>query len=148
MHHKQMKWKHLHHIHPILRWILVRHINIKHFLQVHHCTIVSLKYCVLLHEIYFLSLIDAPPPIPVYIPTVGGFLGHYPQITNCLSCQQQIVTIVRYEPGGATWLIALLICLFGGFLGCCFIPFCVSSCQDAVHSCPSCGRQIGRRNVF
>ncbi|CAF0963756.1 unnamed protein product [Rotaria sp. Silwood1] len=95
-----------------------------------------------------------PPPIPVYAQTTtiirpyGTLLGHYPQQIQCPSCQQQVVTRVNYEPGGGTWLIALLICLFGGFLGCCLIPFCVPACQDAVHICPLCNAHIGRRNVF
>ncbi|CAF1058116.1 unnamed protein product [Adineta steineri] len=95
-----------------------------------------------------------PPPIPVYAqPTpvvqhLGGFLGHSPQATQCPSCRQQIITSVRYENGGSTWAISFLICILGGFLGCCFIPFCVTSCQDAVHTCPSCHAHIGRRTVF
>ncbi|CAF1090340.1 unnamed protein product [Rotaria sordida] len=95
-----------------------------------------------------------PPPIPVYTQTTtivrpwGIMLGHYPQPLQCPSCHQQIVTRVDYEPGGGTWLISLLICVFGGFLGCCLIPFCVPACQDAVHICPLCNTLIGRRNVF
>jgi lipopolysaccharide-induced tumor necrosis factor-alpha factor len=83
-----------------------------------------------------------------YIQPLGGFLSHYPQAVVCMTCRQQVVTIVQYEPGGATWLIALLICFFGGILGCCLIPFCVPSCQDAVHTCPSCHNQIGRHTAF
>lgn len=98
--------------------------------------------------------IGAPPPIPVYIqpatiiqPAVT-FLGSGPQTVVCPSCQRQVVTLVRYEVGTATWLIALLIFLFGGFLGCCLIPFCMTSCQDAVHTCPLCHKYIGRKNVL
>ncbi|TWW69912.1 hypothetical protein D4764_18G0007180 [Takifugu flavidus] len=25
---------------------------------------------------------------------------------------------------------------------CCFIPFCIESCQDIMHRCPSCNRVI------
>ncbi|CAF2666661.1 unnamed protein product [Rotaria sp. Silwood2] len=100
------------------------------------------------------SSYGTPPPIPVYTQTTtivqpcGTLLSHYPQSMQCPSCQQQIVTRVNYEPGGATWLIAFLVCIFGGFLGCCFIPFCIPACQDAVHICPLCNVHIGRRNVF
>lgn len=133
------------------------HLHIRHILLVNHPTIVSLKYKVLIYyEIYFFSLIDAPPPPPVLvyaqpIPVIrplGGLLGHYPQATQCPLCGQSIVTNVRYEAGGGTWLIAFLIFILGGFLGCCFIPFCVSSCQEAVHICPSCHVQIGRHSPF
>ena len=104
----------------------------------------------------FFVFIVAPPPPPVityaptatYIQPLGGFLSHAPQALQCPTCRQQIITVVRYEPGGGTWLIALIIFLFGGFLGCCLIPFCVTSMQDAVHTCPSCRALIGRRNAF
>ena len=76
------------------------------------------------------------------------FFGRSPVPTQCPRCCQQIVTIVDYESGTGTWLIALVIFFLGGFLGCCLIPFCVPSCQDAIHRCPSCGSTIGRRHVF
>ncbi|UJR29089.1 hypothetical protein I4U23_010303 [Adineta vaga] len=98
----------------------------------------------------------APPPsIPVYTqttflqPVIGSaFIGRNPVAIQCPRCQQQIVTVVQYENGGGTWLIALLICLFGGIFGCCLIPFCVPGCQDTIHTCPACQNLIGRRNVF
>ncbi|CAF0882384.1 unnamed protein product [Adineta ricciae] len=92
-----------------------------------------------------------PPPVPIIQPVrvvqPMGF-GHMPQAAQCSACRQQIVTNVRYECGGGTWLFAFLICIFGGVLGCCFIPFCVSSCQDAVHTCPACQAPVGRKNVL
>ena len=91
----------------------------------------------------------APPPIPVYAQMVNpAFIGRHPMAIQCPICYQQIVTVVQYENGGGTWLISLLICLFGGVFGCCLIPFCVPGCQDAVHTCPACQKMIGRRNLF
>ena len=95
-----------------------------------------------------------PPPIPVYTQTTTivtpmvSFLGRHPQGMQCPNCRQQIITMVNYEVGGGAWLFAFLICIFGGIFGCCLIPFCVSSCQDAVHACPSCRAYIGRRNII
>ena len=92
-----------------------------------------------------------PPPVPIIQPVTVvqpmGF-GHVPQAAQCQTCRQQIVTSVRYESGGGTWLFAFLICIFGGFLGCCFIPFCVNSCQDAVHICPACQAPVGRKSIL
>lgn len=76
------------------------------------------------------------------------YLGRHPQPMQCPACRQQVVTAVRYEPGGMTWLIALLICFFGGIFGCCIIPFFVADCQDATHICPSCHATLGRRSPF
>ena len=78
----------------------------------------------------------------------SSILSHYPVSIQCPSCEKQVVTRVEYESGAGTWLISLVICIFGGFLGCCLIPFCISSCQDAVHHCPACSNYIGRRNLM
>jgi lipopolysaccharide-induced tumor necrosis factor-alpha factor len=103
----------------------------------------------------FLFVASIPPPMPVYAQTTilhpmiaTGFIGRNPVPIQCPRCHQNVVTAVQYENGGGTWLIAALICFFGGIFGCCLIPFCVPGCQDAVHSCPACRSPIGRRNVF
>jgi lipopolysaccharide-induced tumor necrosis factor-alpha factor len=108
-----------------------------------------------IHERNFFSFIGAQPPPPVIMytsqPTIirsPGFLSHNPQTMQCPSCQQQILSIVHYEVGTMTWLIALVICFFGGFIGCFLIPFCVPACQDAVHTCPACHSILGRRSPF
>ena len=96
----------------------------------------------------------SPSPPPFYIqstlnPSVGvPFLGRNPTPIQCPRCQRQVVTGVQYEAGAGTWLISLAICFFGGIFGCCFIPFCVPDCQDALHSCPACKNIIGRRNLL
>ncbi|CAF1192805.1 unnamed protein product [Adineta steineri] len=96
-----------------------------------------------------------PQPIPVYTQTTFlqpmmtmPLVSRSPMHTQCPRCHQQIITNVQYETGGGTWLIAFLICLFGGVFGCCLIPLCITDCQDAIHSCPACHNHIARRNVF
>jgi lipopolysaccharide-induced tumor necrosis factor-alpha factor len=111
-----------------------------------------------MNEIYvyfFLFIVSSPQPIPVYAqttviyPVMGtAFLGRYPASVQCQGCHQSVVTVVQHESGAGTWLISLLICLFGGVFGCCLIPFCVPGCQDAVHVCPACQSVIGRRNIL
>lgn len=65
---------------------------------------------------------------------------------NCQSCQADIMTATHYETGMLTWMAVGIICLFGGWLGCCLIPFCVDACKDVVHTCPNCKQMVGKYN--
>ena len=54
-------------------------------------------------------------------------LNTLPALTICPHCQRTVLSNVRYEGGGCTWLS----CWVLGFLGAgpfCFLPFCVSIC--------------------
>lgn len=77
------------------------------------------------------------PPVAVWTSTT--------QVTTCRFCNTTGPTQVRYEPGAVTWLSCLGICLLGGGLGCCLIPFCVEPLQDCIHTCPRCGQMLGRK---
>lgn len=61
----------------------------------------------------------------------------------CPYCHATIVTAISYEPGTLAWVACLGLVLVGCGLGCCFIPFCVDGCKDAIHTCPNCQRQLG-----
>lgn len=65
-----------------------------------------------------------------------------PVNTVCPHCHQNIITSTNAEAGGLTWLLCAGICLFGFWLGCCLIPFCIDDCQDIRHSCPNCKNTI------
>uniref|UniRef100_A0A1I8FVK1 LITAF domain-containing protein n=2 Tax=Macrostomum lignano TaxID=282301 RepID=A0A1I8FVK1_9PLAT len=109
-----------------------------------------------------------PPPPPAY-PAAGGYQGqpaqHHvvvmqqqPVVVNatiprfnqspvwmvCPNCHNNVQTTVYYKIGGYTWLIAAILFFVGLSLGCCLIPFCVNSCKDVEHICPSCNRMVGR----
>ncbi|KAL3093990.1 hypothetical protein niasHT_027318 [Heterodera trifolii] len=70
--------------------------------------------------------------------------GPYPVDMDCPYCGQRIVTAVQKRAGGKAWGIAAV--LFFTFV--CFylawLPFCLDSCLDSYHFCPSCRQLLGR----
>ena len=93
-----------------------------------------------------------PPPQPYVQPTVvvvannSYVLSKHPQNMNCSNCHAQIQTCVNYEFGTMTWLICAILFFFTGI--CCFIPFLIDDCKDAIHTCPACKSFIGRKNAM
>uniref|UniRef100_A0A3B5KL62 LITAF domain-containing protein n=1 Tax=Takifugu rubripes TaxID=31033 RepID=A0A3B5KL62_TAKRU len=72
---------------------------------------------------------------------VSPALHDVPGQTLCPHCQQTVITRTEPTAGLMTWLVCAALGFFGCFL-CCFIPFCIESCQDIMHRCPSCNRVI------
>ncbi|CRL01124.1 CLUMA_CG014483, isoform A [Clunio marinus] len=83
---------------------------------------------------------------PTTIIVQSQHLGPNSQPMVCPSCQASISTSVKYEPATKTHLFAGLFCLLGLWCGCCLIPYCVDSCQNANHTCPNCGSFLGTGN--
>ena len=83
-----------------------------------------------------------------------SLLAHLPPKTSvstnmyCPICNTSTLTTVTKEPGLATWLTCGGLTLFGCWLGCCLIPFCIDSFKDAVHHCSKCGAVVGRKKVL
>lgn len=88
-----------------------------------------------------------PVQPPVVVQTVyvqpSQNLSAQPVQTTCPTCQQIVVTRVRYTPGALTWISCGGLLLFGCVFGCCLIPFCIDSLQDVEHNCPNCGAHLG-----
>ncbi|XP_071962602.1 lipopolysaccharide-induced tumor necrosis factor-alpha factor homolog [Antedon mediterranea] len=70
----------------------------------------------------------------------------FPVQTTCPNCRNNVTTVVRKEPGMFAWLLCLIIAFFGGWMGCCLIPFCIDGCHDCTHTCPVCQYQISHYN--
>ncbi|XP_069005375.1 cell death-inducing p53-target protein 1 homolog [Embiotoca jacksoni] len=100
----------------------------------------------------------APPPAgyqggapfapPLAVPTttvthmiVTPALRDLPGQTVCQYCQQTVITNTEHTAGLMTWAICGGLTILGCFL-CCCIPFCVDSCKDVEHHCPSCHKVI------
>lgn len=85
------------------------------------------------------------PPVHQTIPVaytiqavpLGAFSRHPVQCT-CSHCGAVIVTRIEENSGLLAWLLCVLLVVFGCWLGCCLIPFCVSDLQNIKHYCPNC----------
>merc|ERR1711953_1419269 len=80
-------------------------------------------------------------PVIVQQPAVNQF-GTHPVMATCPHCGQTCLTKTEKETGLGTWLTCAGICIFGCWLGCCLIPFCVGDLQDTRHKCGHCGKTL------
>ena len=71
--------------------------------------------------------------------------GDKPVQCTCPHCNAVIVSRIERKTGLLVWLIFGILLLFGCWLGCCLIPFCVTDIKDVEHYCPQCGMLIGER---
>lgn len=69
-------------------------------------------------------------------------VGPDPTMVTCPSCRQTVVTRMEYESSTRTHVAAGILCILGCWL-CCCIPYCMDSCQNGNHYCPSCGSFLG-----
>nr|XP_027203607.1 lipopolysaccharide-induced tumor necrosis factor-alpha factor homolog [Dermatophagoides pteronyssinus] len=68
--------------------------------------------------------------------------GFVPIRMVCPYCHSKVLTEIRYKDGLLTYILCCGLVLFGCWLGCCLIPFCVPSLKDVEHYCPECGELI------
>lgn len=90
-----------------------------------------------------------PPPIIVRaVHARTALFGPYPVEMDCPYCHNHIVSHTMKVPGVLPWIIMAICFVLGFFLlipWClCCLPFCIDSCLDVLHTCPSCKRLVGR----
>ncbi|XP_041073686.1 cell death-inducing p53-target protein 1-like [Polyodon spathula] len=84
-----------------------------------------------------------PPSFPAPQLTLDyNKLTDSPTPTQCPSCQQFVTTEISRKVGNTVWLLCIMAVMFGCFLGCCLIPFCINAHKDVVHMCPKCRSTI------
>ncbi|XP_066139682.1 lipopolysaccharide-induced tumor necrosis factor-alpha factor homolog [Euwallacea fornicatus] len=92
-----------------------------------------------------------PPPtdvrehrVIVSTGTISGpiLVGPEPITTICPFCHATITSRMEVEANTKTHLFALLLCICVCW-PCCFIPYCMDSCQSKKHFCPNCNAFLG-----
>uniref|UniRef100_A0A3B3CYQ1 LITAF domain-containing protein n=1 Tax=Oryzias melastigma TaxID=30732 RepID=A0A3B3CYQ1_ORYME len=98
---------------------------------------------------YTSSLPSTPPPAygdvavvsqPAPVPIIASCLRESPALVVCPHCQELVTTKIKHVAGKNAWGICMTLSLL--FCGFCLIPLAIPRCQDVVHLCPSCKKQI------
>mmetsp|Transcript_32646 Transcript_32646/g.32356 ORF Transcript_32646/g.32356 Transcript_32646/m.32356 type:complete len:211 (+) Transcript_32646:9-641(+) len=72
--------------------------------------------------------------------------GNTPQQAYCPTCNKNVLTIIRNQPGAMTWIFCLII--FCVFWPCSCLPFCMPQCMDVIHRCPNCFALLHTKSPF
>ncbi|KAH7728451.1 Protein Y87G2A.18 [Aphelenchoides avenae] len=87
-------------------------------------------------------------PVVQHVRAATARFGPFPIEMDCPYCRNHIVTHTKRTAGALPWIIFGVCVVLGFFLlipWClCCIPFCIDSCLDVEHFCPSCKRNVGR----
>uniref|UniRef100_A0A3P9L1K8 LITAF domain-containing protein n=1 Tax=Oryzias latipes TaxID=8090 RepID=A0A3P9L1K8_ORYLA len=76
---------------------------------------------------------------PFIVTQVTAPLRDTPGVTFCVYCQKNVLTRTSFEIGAMAWVFC------GGITlcwPCMLLPFCLDSCKDVKHYCPSCNNLL------
>lgn len=68
--------------------------------------------------------------------------GDSPVVLRCTLCKEETRTYVIYDAGTRVWALCAGLCMLGCWFGCCLLPFCTESVQEARHFCSNCHKEI------
>uniref|UniRef100_A0A1A8JWP2 Annexin A11a n=3 Tax=Nothobranchius kuhntae TaxID=321403 RepID=A0A1A8JWP2_NOTKU len=85
--------------------------------------------------------VPTAPVVTQVVVSQSHALRDLPGQTVCPHCHQNVVTFIRHSSGLLPWAISVGLFIIGCWV-CCFIPFCIDSCKDVEHHCPTCNRII------
>ncbi len=74
-----------------------------------------------------------------------SMFGPHPLVMVCDSCQQEIITELKYKVGCSTWFMCIAIFIAGGCVGYCLFPFWMKSCKTVLYHCPQCNKMLRKR---
>ena len=60
----------------------------------------------------------------------------------CSFCRENLVSHIKFDMGSGSWFWVGLFSVLFFPVSCC--PCCIKGCQDAIHECPQCGKEVGR----
>jgi len=71
-----------------------------------------------------------------------SIVSRNPVQMRCPYCNENIVTVIKYENNSLVWILTILLFIF---CCCCFcIPLLIDDIKDVIHYCPICNREIAR----
>merc|ERR1711913_166559 len=76
-----------------------------------------------------------PPSMPVVTPVYRSLeFGPDPMTLVCPRCGEQVTTTIKTSASLIQHLGAFLCCIFGCWLGCCFLPYVLRGLHQTSHS--------------
>ncbi|XP_022092295.1 lipopolysaccharide-induced tumor necrosis factor-alpha factor homolog [Acanthaster planci] len=95
------------------------------------------------------TVVTAQPVGTTYVTMPMQVFSPEPRAMQCTNCGKNITTETRKANGAAVWVVVGWICLMT--IWCCmwpfaFIPLCMPSLKDTIHSCPECKFILGKHS--
>ena len=70
------------------------------------------------------------------------------QLALCPSCSKYVQTTVQNKPGVGAYFTGSILAIAGCWAGCCLVPCFIKDCQDSIHYCSICNRELGKKKFL